>query len=289
MIDSSLNRRPANGPLISAPRQLVSLPAVYDAVPVGLCVIDWELRLASINRQMAAMIGRPGTVPAGRSLARVMPKMALQLGPQLRRALQGDPVPAFELQGIQAGALSEGRVFLVSLAPVCDEDGTVTAVLCAATDITKHKQLEVVLRESEARLTRTMSAARLVAWEWNPARDALAITGGFADIFGRPADAVPTMNAALSLIHADDQGKVAAAIARTLRSKDGDDHEVEYRIIRPDGAIRSYVATATRGLFAERGLDFTIAARGVVRGERRWLSRRSSVDCATSARNLRAW
>lgn len=238
MIDSSLKRRPADRPLISAPRELVSLPAVYDAVPVGLCVIDRELRLASINRQMAAMIGQPGTVAAGRSLARVMPKLAMQLRPQLRRALQGDPVAAFELQGIQAGPLSEGRVFLVSLAPVRDEDGTVTAVLCAATDITKHKQLEVALRESEARLTRTMSTARMVAWEWNPASDALQLSGGFADIFGWPADAVPTMKAALSLIHTDDQGKVTTAIARALRSKDGDNHEVEYRVIRPDGAIR---------------------------------------------------
>ena len=101
----------------------------------------------------------------------------------------------------------------------------------------EHKQVEVGL-PGEARLIRTLLAAGIVAWEWNPAEDALRVPAGFTEIFGRPPASVPTINAALAIIHADDRAAVAAALARALRSKDGTEHEVEFRVGWPDGTIR---------------------------------------------------
>jgi diguanylate cyclase (GGDEF)-like protein/PAS domain S-box-containing protein len=164
MINPLLNADPGRCTAEAATQQLASLPVVYDAVPVGLCVLGRDLRFASINRRMAEMSGRPAEADIGRGLAEVMPGVATQLEPEMRRALQGERVADFELRSIQMGATGEDRVFLVSLNPLCSEDGEVTGVLCSALDITERKRAEAQLRESEGHYRHAVELSPHVPW-----------------------------------------------------------------------------------------------------------------------------
>lgn len=75
------------------------------------------------------------------------------------------------------------------------------------------------IRKSEEQLRRALSAARMVAWEWNPATDSLAVSANARELFGvRPEDPVDRGAYGAALMVPQDlpghQAIVASAIER---------------------------------------------------------------------------
>ena len=64
----------------SAPRSdpLVELEAIYRSAPVGLCVLDRDLRFVRINERLAAMNGLPAEAHIGRTVREIVPDIADQ-------------------------------------------------------------------------------------------------------------------------------------------------------------------------------------------------------------------
>ena len=112
----------------AATQQPGALPAICEAIPLGLSLIDADLRVIGINRRMATAIGWPAELDVtGHSLTDVAPILAEQLAPSLRQALRGEPVANLELRHIGGTTAGEARAFLVSLEPVREADGTPAA------------------------------------------------------------------------------------------------------------------------------------------------------------------
>jgi two-component system, cell cycle sensor histidine kinase and response regulator CckA len=111
--------------------------------------------------------------------------------------------------------------------------------LCGvARDISERKEMEDRLRSSEASLNRAQAMAKLGSWEWDPASDQVSYSEGILDILGIDrmqfgADLVFLMQ---DCIHPEDRERVVQARERARRS--GVAETVEYRITRPDGALR---------------------------------------------------
>lgn len=120
------------------------LRAVYDHAPVGLCLLDRELRFLAVNDRLARAHGSPADLHRGRGLAEVAPHFAAELEARLRRLLEtGEPVEDFEFCAETVGpAGSEERCWLCSYHPVRDRDGAVAAVSGAVVDITARRRME---------------------------------------------------------------------------------------------------------------------------------------------------
>jgi diguanylate cyclase (GGDEF)-like protein/PAS domain S-box-containing protein len=245
MSDELEKKHPDHSPLEAAVRQLVSLSGVYDLVPVGLCLIDQDLRFISINRRMAEMTGRPAQGGVGRGLAEVMPGVAAQFEPHLRRVLRGQRVADLELLGAQIGSVCEGRVYLASVEPIGGARGEIVGVLCSILDITERKRAEEALWEQRERLSNLVEQAAVGIVEADLQGRLLLVNDRFCEMTGRNRESL-LGSLMRDLTHPDDVSDSVTRFSQLAQT--GEPFTIEKRYVRPDGAIvwvRNYMS-ATR-------------------------------------------
>ena len=93
------------------------------------------------------------------------------------------------------------------------------------------------LRESERRLEAAQRLARVGWWERDYATGHVSLSDEACRIFGvQPLELPQWHGRWLSLIHPEDRENAAAASDRALRG--GPRYDIEYRVVRPDGAVR---------------------------------------------------
>ncbi len=108
-------------------------------------------------------------------------------------------------------------------------------IQCNVRDISTRKRAEEALRESERMLAESQRYGHVGSWFWK-------LTGPFEwsaetyRIYGvSPHSFIPTPEAVLSLVHPDDRPAMQSWL---VDSTAGDDHELEFRVTRPDGTVQ---------------------------------------------------
>lgn len=107
----------------------------------------------------------------------------------------------------------------------------VTTLLLAT--VADERRADAALRKARDRLDYTLRSAGMIAWEWDPETRAVTYRGDIFAFFGRDLRNGSEFSA---LIHPDDRARVRDAIDRSVAS--GDEYNLEYRIVRPDGETR---------------------------------------------------
>ena len=127
--------------------------------------------------------------------------------------------------------LSDGRCVLVSERRM--PDGGIAGI---RVNITTLKAVEELLREKQRMLNR----AQRISGTGSAVRKLTTDIADWSDemyrIFGVGPDFVPTTKAFVGLMHSEDRDRVATAIAASDRGLD--QAPIQFRIVRPDGAIR---------------------------------------------------
>ena len=127
-------------------RQLQELEATYASAPVGLCVLDTDLRWVRLNDRMAAMNGLPAEAHIGKSARELLPDVAAQAEAALRDILRtGQALPAFEICGETPAEPGAVRWWNERWAPIKDAQGAVLGIAVATEDITDRKHAEAAL------------------------------------------------------------------------------------------------------------------------------------------------
>jgi PAS domain S-box-containing protein len=132
----------------------------------------------------------------------------------------------------------------LSLSPIPNSRGGLAGVLAISRDITAHTRAEEQLRKALSQLAQAESLARLGSWEWDLRSDTVAWSAELYRLCGvAPEHLRATLEGALELVHPDDRAFVREVIARACR--DGVPYVCEHRIVRPDGAVRSFQSRGT--------------------------------------------
>lgn len=130
---------------------LSELQAVYDTAPVGLCVLDREMRWVRINQHLARMNGLTATEHLGRQVRDLLPEIADQVENHTRQVLEtGHPVLDVLLTGKNAAG-EKGPVFRASYVPIRGSAGAVRAVNVTAEEVSARLQQEERLKQAEHR------------------------------------------------------------------------------------------------------------------------------------------
>ncbi|HEY4944884.1 MAG TPA: PAS domain S-box protein [Candidatus Limnocylindrales bacterium] len=104
-------------------------------------------------------------------------------------------------------------------------------------DITERLAAEVALRESERTLAEAQRIAHVGSWDWDLASDTARRSDETNRIFGVERGGLAgATEAFLAVVHPEDRARVRASERAAISQ--GAPHDLDYRIIRPDGEVR---------------------------------------------------
>jgi PAS domain S-box-containing protein len=139
---------------------LLEMTVAYDQAPLGLAVLDRQLRYVRINKMLASINGLSVEEHIGKTIHEVVPEVAALAAPVFLEVLRtGVAVPSIEFTAATRGQPAGVRTFRKSIHPVFDRQGSIVGISVAVDDITEQKRLLDALHASELR--ERMRAAEL--------------------------------------------------------------------------------------------------------------------------------
>ena len=208
-------------------QRLAQLNAIYDGVPVGLCYLDRNLRYVSVNKRLAEMHNLPVASHLGRHISEVIPEKFPQCEPYLLRALNGIPHTGLEISYPDPHRPRVTRTILVSYQPARDEVDEVVGVSISVVDITRRKQAEQALVESEDHYRNAVELSPQVPWTADPNGMILDTSKRWESLTGlTKQESLGT--GWIRALHPDDRHATLRAWEKALRT--GDLLDTQYRI-----------------------------------------------------------
>jgi PAS domain S-box-containing protein len=171
-----------------ARQALADLRAICDTIPVGLALMDPQLRILSVNRRLAIFSGLPEDALVGRQVHAVLPPLLAESVEAAHAEVtrSGRPVLDVPVAVEAAGALRQTRHLLVSCHPVRDASRRVEAVSAAIQDVTERTRAEagrnLLVRELNHRVKNCLATVQTIAQQ--TLRNAGGDMGEFARGFG---------------------------------------------------------------------------------------------------------
>ncbi|HYC32921.1 MAG TPA: response regulator [Gemmatimonadales bacterium] len=180
-----------------AQSRLEEIEAIYTAAPIGLCVLDRELRYVRINGQRAAMNGLPIAAHLGRTVREVLPQLADALEPKLRSVLKsGQPLTGLEIRGETPAAPGRERVWIENWYPVRASDGRVVGVNIAAEEVTEQRHTQEQLQQAQ----RLEAVGRLAGGVAHETNNQMTVVLGCANFALRHSGLAPDVRSDLEQI-----------------------------------------------------------------------------------------
>lgn len=129
------------------------LDVIFATAPVGLGVLDADLRYIRVNQALADVDGLPISAYPSRTPGELLPELAPTLEPIFLEVLAtGAAVRDVEIQGVTAAQPGKPRSWLANYYPVYRANETMVGIGVVVIEITSRKQAEQELRSSEANL-----------------------------------------------------------------------------------------------------------------------------------------
>ena len=217
-------------------QRLAQLNAIYDGVPVGLCFLDLNLRYVSVNKRLAEMHNLPVASHLGRHISEVLPEKYAQCEPYLQRALKGEPYTGLEIRYPDPHRPGTVRTFLISYQPARDEVDEVIGVSVSVVDITRRKQAEEALAESEDHYRHAVELNPQIPWTAEPDGTILAASLRWETLTGLSVqESLGT--GWIRALHPEDLPPTLKAWDESIRT--GNPFDMQYRVhCAPDGVWR---------------------------------------------------
>jgi PAS domain S-box-containing protein len=126
-----------------ARRQLAHVEAIYATAPVGLCILDTDLRFLRINKLLAEIDGKSVEEHLGRTVREVVPDVADVVETALWRVIDtGGPALNVEYRFVLAAQPGAIRDFIASYYPIKNGSGQALGVNVVVLEITERKKIE---------------------------------------------------------------------------------------------------------------------------------------------------
>lgn len=195
---------------------------LYHTAPVGLCLMDCDLRFVRINERMALINGLAAEEHIGRTLAEVIPAIAEIVEPLYRQVIEdATPMLDIEIKGRTLAQPEEERIYLASYFPLV-RDSEVLGVNTMVQDITAQKEVDSELGQQAVLLNEVHDAVISsdlggTIKSWNPAA---------AKLYGYSEDEAKGQNVEI-LYFPEDRWMLPGVVLEPLRQ--AGNHQVTLR------------------------------------------------------------
>lgn len=222
-------------------QQLTELNSIYETAPVGLGVLDRDLRFVRINRQLAEINGFSVEEHLGRSVRELLPDLAGEAEPVLRRVLEtGEPVFDLEITGETPSQPGVSRAWRENWYPLKDAAGQIIGINIAAQEITERQRIEASLRQSQERIKIAQQFASAGLWDWDLAADRVWWSEEYCALCGFDPSLMPSYENWLASIAPADRERVDREIRLAIQQRT--QINTEFRINRPQYGLRWFAA-----------------------------------------------
>jgi PAS domain S-box-containing protein len=134
----------------AAERAMVEVRGLLDQAPLGLAILDRELRYVYLNKLLADINGADADAHLGKSLHDMVPDISSDAEERFLDVVRtGRPLLGLLLRGSTAAQPGVARVWRENVYPRHDRRGRVVGVAVAVEEITEQKRLTEELRTSE--------------------------------------------------------------------------------------------------------------------------------------------
>ena len=217
------------------------LEHLFTTIPIGMCLLDHDLRYLYINKVLADFNGRPVADHIGQTLEEMIPDVAPLVAPLYRQVLEtGKPCRGIEVRSGTQPEPERMRDWLVDLYDFRSVDGDMLGVLVILQDITERKQAEEIEQRRTKLLDLSQEIAQLGSWEWDVKTGEIQWSDELYRIFGLPVGSeIEWAVIRETAIHPDDRAMLSQRIDASQAAPDANLPPLEYRILRPDGTERS--------------------------------------------------
>jgi diguanylate cyclase (GGDEF)-like protein/PAS domain S-box-containing protein len=131
-------------------RQAAELAAIYWSAPIGLAVLDAELRFVHVNRRLAEINGVSAESHIGKTLQEIVPGIAAQGERVNRRTMEtGEPSLNVEFYAKSPAQTGTGRCWNTQWLALKDDAGKVWGVNVVVDEVTERKHFEENLYRRE--------------------------------------------------------------------------------------------------------------------------------------------
>jgi PAS domain S-box-containing protein len=162
--------------------RLAEIEAVYRAAPVGLCVLDADLRYVRVNQRLAEINGLSVEGHLGRTVREVIPELADFIEPRMREVIRtGQPVFDLEVRGETGAHPGVERIWVVTWYPLIAPDGRVGGINIATEEVTEQRRLQTQLVEAQ----RLEAIGRLAGGVAHEANNQMTVVLGCANFILR--------------------------------------------------------------------------------------------------------
>lgn len=220
----------------TAQKRLREIEAIYNSAPIGLCVLDRNLRFVRINDRMAEINGFSTKEHIGKTIQEIVPDLAEQGEAAAKEIFETKKkIISREFSGITPAQPGVLRTWMEEWYPIKDSSHQIIGINVAALEITEIKKAENALKKSEEKLRLAIEGAGAGMWFWDLENDLIEWTNEYKHIFGIDPDPDKSFSTILKVVHPDDREKVEKAIQKTLQF--GEDFKIEMRTIWQDGTV----------------------------------------------------
>ncbi len=187
---------PADRPPLADPSALADL--LYQAAPMGLCLLDCQLRFVRINERMARRHQLPVSAHLGRSLRELLPQRADQAEALLEQILtSGRPVCDVEVSDTGDADPGAEGIWREHWSPLKDASGAVVGIQVVAEDITgqrravaEREHLVAALDRQSRELRQTLDTAAVGLTRIDRQLRYVTANRAYADIAGLPLERI---------------------------------------------------------------------------------------------------
>ncbi len=137
---------------------------LYDSLPIGICLLDKELRYTFVNKRLAQIFGMSTGQCNGQTTDELALELATGLAPHLQQVLQtSEPLDDILVQPQATTKNTPAECFLCSISPYPTEDGPLTGLCCTIQELSPTLQTQlgraVPQKETPDNLSKTKPAS----------------------------------------------------------------------------------------------------------------------------------
>ncbi len=207
--------------------------SVLNALPAFITRVDKDERFVFVNLSNQKYFGNPENI-LGKTIQEFLGDNYNSFKDKVKAVLSGVAVEFVWTSPLLADGLT--HQFMVNFEPERSVDGEVIGFITNAFNIDEIKSVEASLRQYESHLNLALEAGHMATWQIDLNTHELAGSPQLSILHG-VSDLPPNLFVAIDqLVHWDDKDELHKAITKSENDQTPFSHQ--YRIVRPDGAVR---------------------------------------------------